>query len=121
MTVPDINKLIDHRTQSIWDEINCYYDISLEFHIETNYLAYSNNKTVIFYIAENNYNKNYFAHEILHVYLAVKEINIGGYLTARFRENAVLSDTFNKPMIEHIGNTLDHIKMLQKYLDLGFD
>ena len=111
MTVPDISKLIDERIKSIWDEINSRYDISLQFHNEANYLAYSINKTVIFYIAENNYDKDYFAHELLHIYLSTKQIRIGGYLTLRFRESALLSDIFSQPLIEHIGNTLAHIKM----------
>jgi hypothetical protein len=121
MIIPDINRLIDQRSQKIWDEINVHYDISLKFHDKEYYIAYSINKTVIFYITENNYNKDYFAHEILHIYLYTKQIKIGGYLTIRFQGNALLSDVFSDPLIEHISNTLDHVKMLQLYLDLGFD
>lgn len=121
MTVPDISKLIDQRIKNIWDVINHEYDISLQFHDEPNYLTYSTNKTVVFYIERNNYCKDSFAHEVLHTYFSYKQINIGSYLILRFRENLVLSDVFSPNLIEHISNTLDHTKMLDIYLHLGFD
>src|SRR5690349_18144860 len=121
MITPDLSKLIDKRSQNLWNEINNSYNISLEFHDELNYGLYRNGKNVTLYIATNNYNKDYFAHELLHILLGIKNINISGYLLIRFRENKLLSSVFSDPLLQHIGNTLDHIKMLEIYLAMGFD
>ena len=38
-----------------------------------------------------------------------------------FWENIILAATFKQVLIDHISNTLDHIKMLPPYLEMGFD
>ena len=121
LLTPDINKLVDERSRNIWNEISKQYNISFVFYNEPNYRCYIKSKEAIIYVSQNNYNKDYFAHEMLHIYLDSKNINIGGYIIARFKENNLLSLVFTNLLIEHISNTLDHIKILPLYLDLGFE
>lgn len=121
ITTPDISMLIDKRSEVIWKEVNNHFNISLEFHGEPNYRCYSIGKTAILYVTRDSYNKDYFAHEILHIYLETKGINIGSYLILRFKENSLLLDIFSIPLLEHISNILDHIKMFQLYMNMGFD
>jgi hypothetical protein len=118
--VPDLNRLIDERSEGLWYELNSTFNVSLEFHAHPYYAIYKIDKDVTFYIPENRYEKNYFAHEILHVYLASKGINIGNYLILRVQQNPILSSVISPSLLNHISNTLDHVKTFPLYMELGF-
>lgn len=121
MSKPDLEKLIDDRILPIWNEVNKHYDTSVQYHNEPYYLCYSKENKVVIYIAFNNSSKDSFAHEVLHAYLNLKKINIGSDLSILIRDDVIMSSVFSNELLEHISNTIDHIKMLPIYLDLGFN
>jgi len=119
--IPDVALLVDDRLEKIWQIVNDQFTTLLIFHTEPNYRLYSKNKIAIIYVTDGKYSKDFFAHEVLHLYLETKHIQIGSYLTLLIRDNPLLSDIFSPALREHISNTLDHIKMWPLYLALGFD
>ncbi|WP_417352847.1 hypothetical protein, partial [Flavobacterium alkalisoli] len=70
----------------------------------------------------NGYNlcPSSFTHELLHIYIKDKKINIANELEKHITENHTLRTIFSLPLRTHIGNCLEHIKMLPIYLNLGF-
>ena len=60
-----------------------------------------------------------FTHELLHIYLRSKGVFIGARLKRKLQSSKTLSIIYSEPLLEHLGNCLDHIKMLPIYLELG--
>jgi hypothetical protein len=119
MTV-DISKLIDKRNESLWDEINSKYQVDLQPSSNSEYACYSKSNTVTFFVPTDNYCPDSFTHELLHVYIRLKEVYIGSNLILRINSSRVLQRVFNDRLLEHVSNCLDHIKMLPVYLGMGF-
>ena len=114
--------LIDNRNAALWEELNEHYEIKIELVNDTpKYGCYSIENTSTIYVPESKINAASFTHELLHIYLRSKGIFLGARLTRLIRLSKTLSKIYSEPVLEHIGNCLDHIKMLPLYLDLGFD
>lgn len=116
-----MNELLDFRNQNLWNEIQKNFNVTFENSLTNEYGCFSQNKNVVFYIDENNPCKSSFTHEMLHVYLRLKDCYISGGLNNTILQNRILSSFFSSNLLDHIGNCLDHIKMLPIYLDLGFE
>ena len=116
-----ITKLLDARNQNLWNQINEKYTVNFADSSNNEYGCFVQNKNVTFYIDQNNLCKDSFTHEMLHVYLRLKECYIGSSLEMNIRSSNILSRCISMPLIEHMGNCLDHIKMLPLYLELQFD
>jgi hypothetical protein len=116
-----MKELLDYRNQNLWTEISKNYNISFENSPSREYSCFTQNRNVIFYIDKNNLCKSSFTHEMLHVYLRCKDCYISGGLNNTIRQNSTLSSMFSSELLEHMGNCLDHIKMLPIYLNLGFE
>ena len=110
-----MKELLDHRNQNLWNEISKDYNISFEDSLSKEYGCFAQNKNVIFYIDKDNLSKSSFTHEMLHVYLRCKDCFISGGLNNTIRQNSILSSMFSQELLEHMGNCLDHIKMLPIY------
>lgn len=116
-----MNQLIDNRNQDLWDELNKRFNISIENSFEDNYGCYAQNDNVVLYVNPNNLCTGSFTHELLHVHLRSKDCYIGASLTNFIIGDRILSSLFSDKLIDHIGNSLDHIKMLPLFLEMGFD
>lgn len=116
-----LDKLIDKRNIALWNEINKNFKVSFEKTLQPEYAIYQQAKKVTFYIDENNLCVSSFTHELLHVYLSLKGLHISGGLKNRIMTDDFFKLLFSKNLIEHIGNCLDHVKMLPLYLELGFE
>lgn len=112
---------IDSRNQNIWNKIQSKFQIGFEDSLDENYGCYCQNDNVIFYINKNNLCIDSFTHEMLHVYLRLREFYFGGALQMNLGYDSIFSQIFSANLIEHIGNCLDHVKMLSLYIDLGFE
>lgn len=112
----DLSKLIDDRNELLWIDLNKSRDIYVKFHDEPYYGVYQINKTSTIYIPKQSYSKDSFTHELLHVLMTTKNIYIGYPLDTY----PVLKKQLYPNLVEHIGNTLQHVKMLPLYLDMGF-
>ncbi|TRW23630.1 hypothetical protein FMM05_13295 [Flavobacterium zepuense] len=116
-----ITQLLDARNQHLWDQINKEYIVNFTNSSNNEYGCFTENKNVTFYINKNNLCIDSFTHEMLHVYLRLKECYIGSSLEMTIRSSNILSRCISTSLIEHMGNCLDHVKMLPIYLDLQFD
>ncbi len=115
-----MKELLDYRNQNLWNEIQKNYNITFENSFSNEYSCFTQNKDVIFYIDKDNLCKSSFTHEMLHVYLRHKDCYISGGLNNTIRQNSTLSFMFSSELLDHMGNCLDHIKMLPIYLNLEF-
>ncbi len=120
MSYIDTDKLIDSRNRALWEDLNTTYEITLVESTDIEYRCYSEMNKSIIYVPLNNYCPDSFTHELLHIYLRKKEIFIGANFQLTIASSKILNNIFSSGLLEHIGNCLDHIKMLPKYLELGF-
>ena len=117
-----IDGLLDNRNSTLFKELEKNYTIKIELVNDTmKYECYSINNNSIIYVPESNICADSFTHELLHVYLRSKGIFIGARLKRKIQSSKKISIIYSEPLLEHIGNCLDHIKILPIYLELGFD
>ncbi|KFF05833.1 hypothetical protein [Flavobacterium reichenbachii] len=116
-----MKELVDSRNQNLWNEINQNYTVEFEESINNEYGVYSINNSVTFVIDKNHLCIDSFTHEILHIYMNMKDLYFTSSLKLTLLQSKILSENISVELIEHIGNCLDHIKMLPIYLELGFD
>lgn len=117
----DIKDLIDHRNQGLWANIIDSYSITIADSSNMEYGCYTKSNTATLFVPPKNICRGSFTHELLHIYIRLKEIYIGASLQSAIRQSNTLSTIFVPALQEHIGNCLDHIKMLPVYLELGFE
>jgi len=116
-----MKELLDSRNQNLWNEIQEKYNVEFSDSHNEEYGCFTQNNNVTFYIDQNNLCKDSFTHEMLHVYLKLKETYIGASLELTIKGNKTLSSIMSSQLIDHMGNCLDHVKMLPIYLELNFD
>ncbi len=116
-----MKELLDERNQKLWDEISEYYEVEFIDSSNGEYGCYTESKNVVFTINKNNMCKDSFTHEMLHAYLKIHEFYIGNSIYLTLSGSKLFSSILSPLLIDHIGNCLDHIKMLPLYLELGFE
>lgn len=112
--------LLDERNTPLWIELKSHYNIRFEFSTNNEYACFSKDNDAVFHIVKSNPCKDSFTHEMLHVYLRRKGCFIGAGLKMTIAQSRILTSIFSFALLEHIGNCLDHVKMLPLYLELGF-
>jgi len=112
--------LLDNRNLSLWDTLTSVQDIEIQKEKRVDYLVFSKNDKSIIYVPFDNINASSFTHELLHIYLRTKQVFIGAGLKNSIKENKVLSRIFSDKLLEHVGNSLDHIKMFPEFIRLGY-
>lgn len=115
-----MRELIDYRNESLWIELQGRYKIAFEQSDNAEYGCFSKNDNITFFIVPDNLCKDSFTHEMLHVYLRMNDCYIGAGLKRTINQSKILSAIMSDKLIEHMGNCLDHIKMLPIYLKMGF-
>lgn len=116
----DTTGLIENRNLELWNSLRSVHDIEIHKESRQDYLAYSKSNKTIISVPSDNLDTASFTHELLHIYLRTKNVFIGGDLTLSIKGSEKLSNIFSDALIDHIGNSLDHIKMLPEFLKLGY-
>jgi len=116
-----IGKLVDHRNRDLWNLIDANFDVKIKYTRKPWASVYCKGSSVIFRLPKKDLSPDSFTHELLHVYLKHKEVNIGAAIQNMVIGNQNLKRLFNPDLFSHIGNCLDHVKILPIYLQLGFD
>lgn len=116
-----MNTLVDERNQELWDAINSRYTVSFKPSFNDEHACHIQGDSVTFSVVEDRPSKDAFTHEMLHVYLSLKENYIGAALKRVVSGSNILRSIFSDALLEHAGNCLDHVKMLPLYLKMGFD
>ena len=117
----EIAPLIDNRNENLWNELNLEHSITVELTEEPHYAIYSNNNESIIYVTKNNLDIGSFTHELLHIYISLKEIYFGPGFERFVRESPEISGIVSSDLTEHFGNCMSHILMLPIFIELGFD
>jgi hypothetical protein len=116
-----IKRLVDERNQKIWEDIDQKLSVKFLPSLNDEYSCYSQGQDIVFYIDENNFCKDFFTHELLHVYLRLYGLYIGAGLKNTIIQSRILSKIFSDELVEHVSNCFDHIKMLPIYTEMGFN
>lgn len=116
-----MKELIDLRNEELWNILNAKYNITFKDSDNNEYGCYSKNDEITFYVPPNNLCKDSFTHEMLHAYLRINDCFIGAGLKNTIWQSKILTSMLSLPLLEHMGNCLDHIKMLPIYLHMGFE
>lgn len=117
----DISQFIDERNKIIYEEIKSKININFSLTEKEEYACYSEGKNATIYISKNNISIEAFTHELLHLYLRIKEVYAGGCLKRMVNGSSELNSLFDNELLDHFSNSIDHIKMLPIYLELGFE
>lgn len=113
--------LIDFRNEKLWNDINGKYNVTFKDSTNGEYSCYSENENITFFIVNEDLCKGSFTHEMLHVYLRMKDCFIGAGLKNTIGQSKILTSMLSFELLEHMGNCLDHIKMFPIYLNMGFE
>jgi hypothetical protein len=116
----DTTGLLDNRNLELWNSLRSVHEIEIRKESRQDYLAYSKGNKTSISVPFDNLDAASFTHELLHIYLWTKDVFIGGGLTRSIKESEKLSKIFSDALIDHIGNSLEHIKMLPEFLKLGY-
>lgn len=73
-----------------------------------------------FYLPSSAPSADAFTHELLHLLISKKEVYITSSLKIQL-QNPIFTHILKSDLAEHIGNCLEHNKMLPIYLALGFE
>jgi hypothetical protein len=116
----DLSRLVDARNRSLWETLNATLNINVEASNNNEYSCFNINKDSTIYVVPHDLCPDSFTHELLHLYLRLKQVYIGAGFTNMVQSSNTLTKIFSEPLLDHIGNCLDHMKMFQLYEDLGF-
>ena len=112
--------LIDPRNRDLWESLQLKYHFELERGPEPGYLTYFDNNRVVVEVDIEEISPAAFTHELLHVYLKSEGLEIVWDFRERVQRDPELQKIFSTSLRVHIGNCLEHNKMLPLFLSLGF-
>lgn len=115
-----ISDFLDQRARPLYENISKTFHISIIEHNGSSFRCRTRGNKSEIYVPSQSHCKDSFAHELLHIYLKSKNILVADYIFERVQDDTLLSSIFSKDLFDHIGNCLEHIKMLPIYLSLGF-
>lgn len=113
--------LIDARNINLWNLLKETNDIVIIRESRSDYMVETGNGKCLIHVNMDYLDPSSFAHELLHI-----DINInGGSVTGGLKRNIMCSDSvapiLSENLLDHIGNCLEHFKMLPKFLSLGYN
>lgn len=116
-----VSKLIDDRNRILWNDLNAWREIGIEYNDNNWYSCFTGPNRITIYLNKQIISPGGFTHELLHILLYKKEVYVSQSLHSRVREMDAVKWVISRELVDHIGNCLDHIKMLPIYFDMGYD
>lgn len=117
----NVEPYLDSANKELWQTMSQRFNISVEYGSEDCYGNYHKNNDCVIYVPQNSVpNQVSFTHELLHLYLPYHGIFIGGAIECTLKGQYPLNIVFNDKLYDHISNSLEHIKMLPLYLNMGY-
>lgn len=115
----NINKYLDEHNRALWEEIeNSDIMVSvIESYVEDYVCRFADNKAFIYVPYVSNIAS--FTHELLHVQIYKDKIYLGSFLRKVLSER--WDSYFEEDTIGLIVNCMEHIKMLPRFLSMGYD
>jgi hypothetical protein len=121
--MPEISDYIDERNAALWHFIETHHPIVLRYTLKKDfsYFIFGVASDVVIDIPFYNYSIELLTHELLHIYLHIKQVHVGQYLGTKSMQSKTLQKIYGDEMIKFTANCLEHDKMLPMYLELGYD
>ena len=116
-----MNGLIESRNIELWKSLKAEFNIKVIKEKRLGYEVYIRGKDVIIYVDADDLNPESFTHELLHLHLKSKDIYIAGGFKNLVVSNPELYSFISESLMDHVGNCLEHIKMLPVFLEMGFE
>ena len=117
----DVSLYIDNANMKLWETMNQFFNISIDYSLEDCYSNYFLKGNCIIYVPKMSApDSASFTHELLHLYLPYHKTFIGGAIEGMLKETYPLNIIFDKGLYDHVSNSLEHIKMLPLYLKMGY-
>lgn len=121
MTTEDlIKKSIDSRNQELWNLISETYNLNVDFSPEPNYLTNFKEDQITIYVDQFNCSPASMTHELLHIELKRRGILISYELISLIAKSEDLNYIFSKDLEDHISNCLEHVKMHDIFVNMGY-
>lgn len=117
---PRFTNLINEQNLDLWKKVSHCFKIKLEESPESGYLTYFDVNSVIIEIDMRDRTPASFTHELLHLYMKIEGVHVAWELKKKITADMALTEIFSTSLRVHIGNCLEHVKMLPLFLSLGF-
>ncbi len=113
--------LIDDKNIDLWNALNEIYEIELIASLEQNYMSKVSGNIATIGIAENDLNSTSFTHELLHLFLRSKNVNIVEDFYNALGKSESIKTLFSDGLKEHVAYCLELELMLPIFLKMGYE
>lgn len=117
---PRFADLINEQNLELWKSVSNKFIIKLEESPDSSYLTYFDAGFVIIEVDMKDRTPASFTHELLHLYMKAEGVHVARDLKKKITADKALMEIFSTSLRVHIGNCLEHVKMLPIFLSLGF-
>lgn len=114
-------QLIDRRNCNLWKYLRHRYKLNVFKDNEGNSRVHDIGDGYMIVLTEDNFCNEIFTHELLHIYVIDKYLDISKYLFDFCDNQQLLKLYFTNEIVYYINNMLSHILMLPIYKKLGYD
>lgn len=112
---------LDDSNVYLWKILNKSFHVNIEYCYGKNYGINIQNRNCTIYVPLiGEPDTASFTHELLHLYISSFGIHIGGTIKIVLNGRYPFDLIFDKDLYDHISNSLEHIKILPLYLDMGY-
>jgi len=112
--------LLDTRNADLFNVMAQQYNLEIKEAEKPGYATSFDERDVTIEVDMEDLNPHSFTHELLHIYLKSQDVMIAEDIKKWVKKNISVSDIFSASLQEHLGNCLEHEKMLPLYLERGF-
>ncbi len=114
-------QLIDSRNYNLWKHLRHRYKLNVFKDNEGNSRVLDIGDGYMIVLTEDNFCNEIFTHELLHIYVIDKYLDISKYLFDFCDNQQLLKLHFTDDIVYYINNMLSHMLMLPIYKKLGYD
>jgi len=112
-------KLLDERNVDLFKTIDHQNNLKIKESEKPGYATSFEDGKVTIKVDTEDLNPHSFTHELLHIYMKNKGVLIAKDIKQCVKKYESLSDIFSASLQKHLGNCLEHEKMLPLYLERG--
>lgn len=121
-SITDISPYLNESSRFLWEQLNSKYKITVRFNDVNEYSIYSEGQNATVLVDPTNKPcVASFTHELLHLLIRSTQTYAGSTIALTVQESPMLRLVMTDNLLQHIGNCLDHAKMLPLYLEMGFE
>lgn len=117
---PEFKGLLNSKNIALWEYLSQKYEFRLEESRENGYLTYFDNTSIVIEVDMADFTPSSFTHELLHVFVKDQGLHINWNLRMKITADEDLLKLFSTSLRVHMGNCLEHVKMLPLFLQFGF-